>query len=62
MIKMFLFFFYVSYEQKYCDAKYGLQIFTLRNVFIIIVSSHVQLQFPSREALAIKPKLSQFPQ
>jgi len=62
MIKVFLFFFYVPYEQRYCDAKYDLEIFTLRNVLVIIVSSHVQLQFPSREALTIKLKPSQFPQ
>jgi len=45
----------MPYEQRYCDVKSDLS-FTLRNVIIVVVIVHVRLQFPSREALAIKPK------
>jgi len=43
----------MPYEQKYCDAKFDLENFALRNVIII---DFVRLQFPSREVLAIEPK------
>jgi len=37
IIKVFLFFLYVPYEQRCHDAKFNLEIFTLRNVIIIVV-------------------------
>jgi len=48
----------MSYEQRYCDAKSVLSNFILRNVITVIdvVVDFVRLQYPSREALAIKPK------
>jgi len=60
IIKMFLFFLYVFYERRYCDAKFESGI--LRNVVVIVIiiinviigrSCIVRLQFLTQEALAI---------
>jgi len=60
IIKMFLFFLYVSYERRYCNAKFESGNLLLRNVNVIIIinvivarSCVVQLQFLTQEALAI---------
>jgi len=37
-------------------AKSDLENFTLRNIIVIIVVDFVRFQFPSRQALVIKPK------
>jgi len=36
----------VPYEQKYRDAKFNLEILTLRNVIVIVLVDFVQSQFP----------------
>jgi len=54
IIKVFLFFLCMLYEQRYCDAKSVLSNFTLRNVIVVV--DFVRLQYPSREALTIELK------
>jgi len=59
IIKVFLIFVYVSYERRYCNAKFESGNFLLRNVVIIIINVIVArpcvvwLQFLTQEALAI---------
>jgi len=55
IIKVFLFFLCMPCEQRYCNVKSDLENFTLRNIIVIIVVDFVRFQFPSRQALAIKP-------
>jgi len=60
---VFLFFLYVPYERRYCDAKSESGNFLLRNVVVIVInvivdhiymsSFHVQLQLLTQEALVI---------
>jgi len=59
IIKMFLFFLYVCYERRYCDAKFESGNLLLRNVVVIIIinlivarSCVVRLQFLTQDALA----------
>jgi len=63
IIKMFLFFLYVSYERRYCDAKFESANLLLRNVVVIVIiiiinvifarSCVVRLQLLTQKALAI---------
>jgi len=60
---MFLFFLYMSYERRYCNAKFESENLLLRNVVVMIIiiiinvivarSCVVRLQFLTQEVLAI---------
>jgi len=62
IIKMSLFFLYMSYERRYCNAKFKSGNLLLRNIVVIVIiiinvivarSCVVQLQFFTQEALEI---------